>query len=85
MPATLRIDVTEKDIRLGHVKDPWSCPIARGGRRAARKKCVVGTKDVTIGHINVPLPKRAQRFIERFDAGLAVKPFSFTVRVKDGN
>lgn len=84
--ATKLITVTKTGIRKGHQGDIFSCPIARA--------CVaVGLKNVTVDGtevegtyhgetFNATLPKRAQKFVERFDNDKkSVKPFSFLLRL----
>lgn len=78
---TLRVRVLKSDIRKGVEGSCSRCPIAIAVRRLApRGKSVVVTWDEAIlGHTTTyDLPRVASRFIDRFDEGKPVKPFSFT-------
>lgn len=60
----------------------FSCPVAHGAKIALpRYDVAVGNFTIFLdhGYKDIHLPKSAQRFIERFDAGKPVKPFEFTV------
>lgn len=94
----LTIDVTENDIRMGRKENEAHCPVARAAKRALREKKVKGYT-VTVPDpnyillddakgwegIRVPLPAKAQKFISTFDTEgkKAVKPFTFTINVKE--
>ena len=79
----MKITVTKKHIKLGKIKNPKSCPIALACNAKKRGWKVM---DLYIQYFNegnynmYDLPIRAQKFIERFDDGLEVKPFSFIVK-----
>jgi hypothetical protein len=77
------IEVTERDVKVGVQRDPFACPIARALKRAFRATEVsVGTSIADVDERRgLQLPKRAQNFIERFDEGKTMKPFSFRLRV----
>jgi hypothetical protein len=65
---------------MGVPRDSRECPIALAfeeitGERPDVKGEVLNTYDETY-----VLPRSAERFIERFDCGLSVKPFAFTIR-----
>jgi len=90
---TVKINVTKYQIENGTRVSPYNCPIARAIRRNIMikgdryKDVSVGADNVDIFSlpktVNVKLPKEAKEFIRRFDSGLPVKPFSFTLRVPD--
>lgn len=82
-----KVTVTKTDIQKGEAMDCEKCPIAR----ATLRDCRVATKvAVTSYFINVykegnlvarmEMPKKCERFIERFDGGEKVKPFTFVFR-----
>ena len=75
------IRVTANAIREGRRSDlppSLSCPVQRGIRRVFRWHRVrVDSHWCYIDGIRVELPKTALIFINRFDRGLSVRPFSF--------
>lgn len=78
--TTFTIDVTQDDIDNGVAFDAMQCPVAKAMQRhwpyaAVDGKCCWPTHD------RKPLPKKALRFVDRFDAGKAVKPFKFKLKV----
>lgn len=83
------ITVTQEDIdkaRKANGLPSMICPIAQAiHRKRSRKQWRVGSAVIiTANGDNVPLPKRAVNFIERFDAEKKpVKPFSFTIEVPE--
>ena len=77
-----KITVTKWDIDNGRPGSPISCPIALACRRAKIMSPNVFCREVIYGKgrsREFQLPKKARSFICRFDEGLSVKPFSFTV------
>jgi len=86
MKKLLKIDVRKTNIRKGIRSTPKLCPIALAGRRVSHKEVVVdGTYlSLTCGdeELSYTLPKKARRFVDRFDAGKPVKPFTFTARLE---
>lgn len=88
----IKLNVTNKNIRDAKVADPSNCPIAK-----ALKRSVKGLRDVYVygknAHITIKNGNRCTRyttdlaqiassFVRRFDAGLAVLPFKFTLSFK---
>ena len=84
---TKTISVTREDIRLGVKKLSHRCPIARAIRR------ICGFQKITVGIVriawvldgkphNCRLPDKAFKFINQFDAGQIVRPFTFQLRWK---
>lgn len=78
----MKITVTKQDISRGIPKNFRRCPIARAIRRAT------GIKDVKAlpGYASVlgrytHLPLVATDFIYRFDAGVDVEPFTFSLPI----
>lgn len=84
MGHNIRIHVTSKDIENGTIGHSGACPIALAARRA-------GLDTVSVDHSLVDLsssrdgckeykmPLKAQKFVDDFDSGKKVKPFSFTL------
>ena len=80
----MKITVTKRDIRLGRKHNCEGCPIARSIRRATGDRTIqVGCDNIFLAnekYVSIPLPLKVKKFIEAFDEGEAVKPFSFTMR-----
>ncbi len=79
-----RIRVKRMDIKQGVRMDGSSCPISLAIQRTTKQPRMVSVGLSTAIFLDTPsyqspLPKRAQTFIERFDAQLPVKPFSFVL------
>ena len=78
----IRIRVTSKDIELGVQSKSDSCPIARAiKRKKLGTKIAVGIGDIYIDAKikKVSNPERVFRFVNDFDFGSPVEPFSFTL------
>lgn len=76
----LRVRVTRADIQNGEIESPTMCPIARAIRRLGTKKGIsVVPYQIEIGDAVFAMPLPAMSFMDRFDDGLAVEPFSFTL------
>jgi hypothetical protein len=80
------INVTESCIRLGAPKSPSCCPVARAIKCHEQLRKIFGSVLTTklrfeIGneHVFVPLPRTAQKFIERTDLRQPTKPIRFTI------
>jgi hypothetical protein len=76
------ITVTESHIKRGKIQDSNSCPVALALR--SKKYRAVNVDDDSINFVNrsgrdveLDTPKKVSTFIERFDSGKKVKPFSF--------
>jgi hypothetical protein len=85
----MKIEVTEKDIRLGKKYNTSNthCPVARAIRRAGLKNVGVGVEWAGIGIYNktVKLPVRVVNFIKRLcdsEKHDTLKPFTFTLTTK---
>ena len=86
---TKMITVTQEDIDLGERESYCKCPVARAVRRAfgARKnrRITVRQEAILIGGDRderlwaALTPGSVQDFLDRFDRGLTVKPFSTTI------
>jgi len=85
---TITIIVTKDDIENGEGNDPLSCPVALALHRhdglddacAYHDTCEIWNGK---GYVEIPMPKKASRFITRVDDGKAVKPFTFTLSFRD--
>jgi hypothetical protein len=78
----MKIKVQRRHIRDGVQWDWSACPIALAITE------VLGVGDVSVGqgvfrcgNTNFGTSRRAERFIERFDDGKAVKPFVFELKI----
>ena len=86
--AKLKVDVTWDHIDQGVGEDPYGCPIAlaigdlpnvMGGAFVDSTMCEFTHHDCHV--CDVPLPKKARTFVQKFDSGQDVKPFSFTLNL----
>lgn len=84
-PRRVRINVTKQDIKRGVPHEPDSCPIARAAKRSfGRKAYVEVMSSVAVlkrggeEEVNYRYTEKAGQFIENFDNGNHVEPFSFT-------
>ena len=81
----MTIKVTQEDINNGEKSSCTGCPIALALRRKFRaaKQVEVGTSMVNIWYDEklkqIKLPKSITTFIERFDDGCGVQPFTKVV------
>jgi hypothetical protein len=88
----INLNVTNKNIKDAKIADPSNCPIAK-----ALKRKVKGLTNVYVygkdAHLvikkgnrnyryNTHLARVASKFVARFDAGLAVIPFKFSLNLK---
>lgn len=92
-PAELVIEVTAQDIALGEPTHACRCPVARAVARAIggsidRADAAAGAgrvstawPDGTFAHYE--LPAEVDAFMDDFDHGRPVAPFSFTVLLED--
>lgn len=78
---TMRICVTEDDIKSGRPRSSRCCPIALSLKRLGlglENSIAVGRYYVEVGAGTLlPLPPTATRFIRDFDTGKQVAPFEF--------
>jgi hypothetical protein len=78
---TKTIRVTAKDIKNGKKADPFLCPVALAMRRIF-KTAVIYSDSFDTDEISLwPLPYNVYKWIERFDHGGTVKPFSFKIKL----
>lgn len=78
---TIRVNVTQRDIDRGEACDSGTCPVARAVLRVKGVSFVaVAGEDISINTRRcLLLPKKVSKFIERFDDGQPVKPFTFVL------
>lgn len=82
----MKVSVTQDDIDHGERHCCERCPVARAIRRVIGDMPVVEVErdNVTIGPLGgwtyATLPTRATKFIDRFDVGLKVAPFTFELK-----
>ena len=88
MKKEITVTVTKTDIAKGERKGRCTCPIARALKRCLPKADGIyvypasvwvhlpAVTSLSIGH----LPPDAKRFVERFDGGEAVEPFTFNLK-----
>lgn len=89
---SITVKVTRADIKAGVKNHALKCPVSRAlaralGKRAVRiiwpcaaYRLVFGARpffQTSKGGSYYPLPETVGRFVQRFDAGKSVKPFSF--------
>lgn len=75
----MKISVTKEHINNGQTCKSVHCPIALAIKEHFDTFVSVGPCEVAIGgpFNNIPLPQIARRFIEDFDYGDSVEPFTF--------
>ena len=80
----MKITVTKEDIRKGKIGRQKSCPIALAILRSGLKFGWYGV-DVDMVYLKgldeIELPSKATKFIDLFDEGKIVKPFSFNLPI----
>ncbi len=79
----MKICVTKKDIANGTPTEPDCCPIALALIRAGFNDVSVDTDNVRlfVGKPSLKLPQKAIDFIEQFDNGEEVDPFTFELKL----
>lgn len=76
--VTVKIDVTEIDIKTGLPRSSCNCPIAQACERTFAHSVSVTRNYVRVaGEKKFDLPWEATKFIHAFDYGKPVQPFSF--------
>jgi len=90
----IKIEVTEKDIekakkflKTGKIGIANNCPVALALKRATNNQSLWVCCDsyCPAPATLIRLPKKVSDFIEKFDALLPVKPFSFFISPKEQN
>ena len=83
MNTDLTVTVTQADIANGHRHSGLHCPVANALSRVTGQNWHVaaGSLSPCVGedYEGEDVPKTVRRFIRRFDAMNAVKPFSFVL------
>lgn len=82
----IEVDVKKEDIEKGRPNDSGRCPIALALGRMYECPCVVGESAWITNEdgerMRLELPNKAVAFVDRFDFGKKVKPFSFRATVE---
>ena len=75
----MKVRVTQQHIDAGEPEHAEYCPVARAVAEACPliESVLVLHKKWWGDNVSHPLPRSAQRFIARYDAGKPVKPFAF--------
>lgn len=73
----MKVRVLKKDIVRGVPINCSLCPVALALRRKSHRLVKVMWDTITVGTRSFRTPARVRRFIDRFDVGKPVKPFSF--------
>lgn len=75
----MKVDVTQEHIDCGKPLEPLYCPVALAIDEQAHKVVIVNYWKLAAADdsFSSPTPVVVRRFVERFDRGLSVKPFSF--------
>jgi len=76
----MKIHVTEKHIKKGVGFNPWKCPTAKAIQEATGRKPTVTSEWYGFNNEELSLPKKVTKFIDNFDRGKKVKPFSFVLK-----
>jgi hypothetical protein len=80
--SAVTIEVTAEDIARGQKFYCSNCPVALAASRALGHPVVAGANVMYVrvgGYPTLELPPVAKSFIEDFDSGENVSPFSFTL------
>ena len=78
-----RIDVTYDDIQHGKQRSCFDCPVALAMTRAVGCRTTVGRSSFTLEPRwwGAALPEEAASFVDRYDGGVPVEPFTFHVEI----
>lgn len=81
---TYKIRVTRTDIARGQ-KQALVCPVFSALLRKIKNLVAVCRTDIALQiderYVFLPMTKKVQKWITRFDKGRVVKPFQFTLKV----
>lgn len=77
----MQIHVTKHLIKIGRPEDPKYCPVAMAISQALNLPVSVDGDSIQVGVVRVPLPRKAKRFIGKFDSGKEVEPIEFNVKL----
>lgn len=86
MKTTITVDVTQQDIDCGYPSSGLTCPVALALKRIRPSEAgwvCAGPLELHIGGQKWETPDEVFQFMDNFDKGKAVKPFSFTLEVED--
>lgn len=82
MKKSIKVRVTQKNIDEGCMENFHFCPIARAVRAAGFERITVDGCELSIGQYGhgqkvYRLSKKARNFVNNFDQGVPVRPFTF--------
>lgn len=77
--TSLRVTVTQEDITSGVPGDNKLCPVARAINRLLPNALVYTLAMFTHGDSTYRIPAAAMKFVNSFDRGELVEPFSFVL------
>lgn len=77
----LKINITECDIAEGIRANYQQCPVARALKREIADCEGVYSHIHFLNKPDIETPVKAYEWIERYDKGKKVKPFSFTITI----
>jgi hypothetical protein len=75
----MKIYVRRRHIKCGMARSQSGCPIALAFEEITGERPRVDLDCINTHDEGFALPRSAQRFIDRFDAGKPVKPFTFVI------
>lgn len=79
----MKINIKQIDIDRGIIGDSHNCAIARALKRQFNTQDVkVSLELVRIKGTRYNLPKKASRFVARFDSDYNVEPFNFSLAIR---
>lgn len=79
--ASVKLTVTDADIRAGQPGSKRFCAIALSATRRLRLDVRVSHQALCVGVKRLKLPSVARDFIAAYDKGLAVQPIEFWVQL----
>ncbi len=86
MKITKTIKVTKTGIAKGKKGDGAYCPVARAMRAVGFKKVLAGKVNLSYavpsGEEYITTPREVTKFMQEFDSGQPVKPFTFRINTK---
>lgn len=86
MTKKIKINVTARDIISGKRGQCSECPIAIAASRKLKTRMTVGVagmQPMAFSWPTIKLETCAISFVREFDKGQDVKPFQFTIEIKD--
>lgn len=75
----MKFKISQRHISEGKPDDPCGCAIALAVEEQLHCPIYVGTSILCTEGQEFPLPPNARAFIQRYDNGLPVEPFEFSL------